>query len=151
MTKTLEVAGHIAALPPLAAPLAKESLRTGLDIPNLADASLIDLYRFAMLELTEDKAEGHRAVARAAQPDLPRPLTAASRSPPAAGRAQSRCLEGGSAFQRALGTRSCSRKRVQRNGVRSKSPALPCRTTSESRSPMNGECLKPWPLQPKSA
>ncbi len=26
-----------------------------------ADASLVDLYRFAALELTEDKAEGHRA------------------------------------------------------------------------------------------
>ena len=34
---------------------------TGLDIPNLADASLVDLYRFAALELTEDKAEAHRA------------------------------------------------------------------------------------------
>ena len=61
MKKALEVAGHIAALPPLAAQLAKESLVTGLDIPNLADASLVDLYRFAALELTEDKAEAHRA------------------------------------------------------------------------------------------
>ena len=34
---------------------------TGLDIPNLSDASLVDLYRFATLELTEDKAEGHKA------------------------------------------------------------------------------------------
>src|SRR5438874_745767 len=33
----------------------------GLDIPNLSDASLVDLYRFAVLEQTEDKAEGHRA------------------------------------------------------------------------------------------
>lgn len=61
MAKALEVAGHLAALPPLAARLAKESLLRGLDIPNLADASLVDLYRFAALELTEDKAEGHRA------------------------------------------------------------------------------------------
>ena len=61
MKKALEVAGHIAALPPLAAQLAKESLVRGLDIPNLADASLVDLYRFATLELTEDKAEAHRA------------------------------------------------------------------------------------------
>ena len=29
--------------------------------PNLADAALVDLYRFATLELTEDKAEGHAA------------------------------------------------------------------------------------------
>jgi enoyl-CoA hydratase/carnithine racemase len=48
-------------LPPLAARLTKESIVRGLDIPNLADASLVDLYRFAALELTEDKAEGHRA------------------------------------------------------------------------------------------
>jgi enoyl-CoA hydratase/carnithine racemase len=61
MDKALEVARHLASLPPLAARLAKESLLRGLDIPNLADASLVDLYRFATLELTEDKAEGHRA------------------------------------------------------------------------------------------
>jgi enoyl-CoA hydratase/carnithine racemase len=61
MDKALEVAAHIAALPPLAARLAKESLLRGLDLPNVADASLVDLYRFATLELTEDKAEGHAA------------------------------------------------------------------------------------------
>jgi enoyl-CoA hydratase/carnithine racemase len=61
MDKALEVAAHVAALPPLAARLGKESLLRGLDVPNLADASLVDLYRFAALELTEDKAEGHQA------------------------------------------------------------------------------------------
>ena len=61
MDKALEVAAHLASLPPLAAQLAKESLLHGLDVPNLADASLVDLYRFATLELTEDKAEGHEA------------------------------------------------------------------------------------------
>ncbi len=61
MDKALEIADHIASLPPLAAQLAKESLLKSLDIPNLADASLVDLYRFATLELTEDKAEGHAA------------------------------------------------------------------------------------------
>ena len=61
MDKAFEVAHHIAALPPLAARLAKESLLRGLDVPNVADASLVDLYRFATLELTEDKAEGHTA------------------------------------------------------------------------------------------
>jgi len=61
MDKAFEVAEHIASLPPLAARLAKESLLRGLDVPNLADASLVDLYRFATLELTEDKAEGHAA------------------------------------------------------------------------------------------
>ena len=61
MDKTLEIAAHVAALPPLAARLTKESIVRGLDIPNLADASLVDLYRFAALELTDDKIEGHRA------------------------------------------------------------------------------------------
>src|SRR5207249_1116719 len=61
MDKALEVAAHVASLPPLAARLAKESLVRGLDIPNLSDASFVDLYRFAVLEQTEDKAEGHRA------------------------------------------------------------------------------------------
>jgi enoyl-CoA hydratase/carnithine racemase len=59
--KTMEMAASIAALPPLAAQMAKESLQRGLDIPNLADASLVDLYRFMALEGTEDKNEGHTA------------------------------------------------------------------------------------------
>ena len=59
--KTMEVGGYIASLPPLAAQMAKESLNRGLDIPNLSDASLVDLYRFMALEATEDKDEGHRA------------------------------------------------------------------------------------------
>ena len=33
----------------------------GIDVPNLSDASLVDLYRFMALVLTEDKDEGHRA------------------------------------------------------------------------------------------
>lgn len=61
LDKTLEVATHIASLPPLAARLTKESLNRGLDIPNLSDASFVDLYRFMALELTEDKNEGHAA------------------------------------------------------------------------------------------
>ena len=32
-----------------------------MDIPDLSDASLVDLYRFMALELTEDKTEGHQA------------------------------------------------------------------------------------------
>lgn len=61
MEKTMEVADHLASLPPLAARLTKESLLRGMDIPNIADAALVDLYRFALLETTEDKDEGHRA------------------------------------------------------------------------------------------
>jgi enoyl-CoA hydratase/carnithine racemase len=44
----------------LATRLTKESLNRGMDVP-LNDAVLGDLYRFAMLELTEDKLEGHQA------------------------------------------------------------------------------------------
>ena len=61
MAKTAEVAEYIASLPPLATQLVKESLNRGLDIPNLSDASLVDLYRFMALEATEDKGEGHAA------------------------------------------------------------------------------------------
>ena len=60
MARAMEVAEHIAALPPLATRLTKESLNRGIDVP-LADAVLGDLYRFAMLELTEDKQEAHQA------------------------------------------------------------------------------------------
>lgn len=68
MAKTLAVAQHIASLPPLATRLAKESLLRGLDIPNLSDASLVDLYRFMALEQTEDKDEGHAAWREKRQP-----------------------------------------------------------------------------------
>lgn len=60
-SKTAEVAAHIASLPPLSARLVKESISSGMNIPNIGDASLADLYRFMALELTEDKAEGHEA------------------------------------------------------------------------------------------
>jgi enoyl-CoA hydratase len=70
MDTALAVADHLASLPPLAARLAKESLLRGQDIPNLADASLVDLYRFAALELTEDKAEGHRAWREKRKPEF---------------------------------------------------------------------------------
>jgi len=60
MDKAMEVAEHIASLPPLAARLTKESLKSGLDSP-LSEAVLSDLYRFAALEMTEDKAESHQS------------------------------------------------------------------------------------------
>lgn len=60
MSRAIEVAGQIAALPPLAARLTKESLNCGTDIP-LSRAALGDLYRFAVLQMTEDKAEAHEA------------------------------------------------------------------------------------------
>jgi enoyl-CoA hydratase/carnithine racemase len=61
MTKANEVAQEIAALPPLAARMVKESLLRGQDIPNLADAAIADVYRFMALELTEDSREAHAA------------------------------------------------------------------------------------------
>ena len=60
MAKATEVAEHLAALPPLAARLAKESVAFGLDVP-LREAANADLYRFMALELTEDKEEAHQA------------------------------------------------------------------------------------------
>jgi hypothetical protein len=39
----------------------KESITHSLDVPNLKDASLADLYRFGMLELTQDTQEAHNA------------------------------------------------------------------------------------------
>ncbi len=61
MEKALAVAEHVAGLPPLAARLVKESVNKGMDIPNIKDAALADVYRFFALEMTEDKAEGHQA------------------------------------------------------------------------------------------
>src|SRR5499425_2248907 len=61
MDKTMEVATHITSLPHPAARLTKQSLLRRLDIPHLADPALVDLYRFAALQLTEDTAAGHAA------------------------------------------------------------------------------------------
>src|SRR5215831_20672543 len=66
------------------------------------------------------------------------------------GAAASRCFGWGGMIQPARGSKSFSRKRLQRKGVRSKSAERPCRITSERMSPMTGECLNPCPLQPKS-
>ncbi len=57
--KAHEVAAHLAAMPPLAVQLAKESLNRGLDIPNLDDASWVDAYRFMALGLTDDAKARH--------------------------------------------------------------------------------------------
>lgn len=61
MAKAQEVAGHLAAMPPLATTLAKESLNRGLDIPNLDDASWVDAYRFMALGLTDEAKAKHAA------------------------------------------------------------------------------------------
>jgi len=61
MARTMEIAEHIAALPPLAVRLVKESLLRGMDTANLADASLVDLYRFMALEGSEAVRASHAA------------------------------------------------------------------------------------------
>lgn len=70
LRKAMEVAEHIAGLPPLAARLTKESLVRGLDIPNLSDAAHADIFRFMALELTEDKAEAHAAWRERRKPEI---------------------------------------------------------------------------------
>src|SRR3546814_18863264 len=61
MDKAMEVAEQMACHPPLATRLVKESLNRVLDIPNISDAALVDVYRFMALERTEDVREGHLA------------------------------------------------------------------------------------------
>ncbi len=70
MQTALEVARHVAAHPPLASRLTKESLHHGIELPHLADAALVDLYRFKTLEDTQDKKESHRAWREKREPDF---------------------------------------------------------------------------------
>ncbi|HXG20617.1 MAG TPA: enoyl-CoA hydratase/isomerase family protein [Methylomirabilota bacterium] len=56
-----DYAERLAALPPLAVRLAKESLNKGLDIASLKDAAQVDIYRFMLLGQTEDSHEAHQA------------------------------------------------------------------------------------------
>jgi enoyl-CoA hydratase/carnithine racemase len=68
--RTAAIAERLAELPPLAARLAKESLNRGLDMPNLADAAYIDLYRFMALSMTEDAKESHAAWSERRRPKV---------------------------------------------------------------------------------
>ena len=56
-----DYAKRLAALPPLAVRMAKESLNKGLDIASLKEAAQVDLYRFMLLGQTEDSREAHQA------------------------------------------------------------------------------------------
>jgi enoyl-CoA hydratase/carnithine racemase len=69
MAKAMEVAEHVAGLPPLAARLAKEAVAFGMD-GTLREAANADLYRFMALELTEDKKEAHQAWRERRKPAL---------------------------------------------------------------------------------
>lgn len=58
----LELASQLAAAPPLALKLTKESLNLGLEMGGSTRAAgIADLYRFLALEQTEDCAEAHQA------------------------------------------------------------------------------------------
>lgn len=61
MAKAMEVAEEIAAMPPLATRLVKESVNRGMDASNVTDAALVDVYRFMILQQTEDAQEAHNA------------------------------------------------------------------------------------------
>lgn len=69
VAKAMEVAGHIAGLPPLAARLAKELVAIGMD-SSIREMANTDLYRFMALELTEDKKEAHQAWRERRKPKL---------------------------------------------------------------------------------
>ena len=56
-----DYARRLAALPPLAVRMAKESLNKGLDIASLKEAAQTDIYRFMLLGQTEDSHEAHQA------------------------------------------------------------------------------------------
>ena len=56
-----DYASRLAALPPLAVRMAKESLNKGLDIASLKEAAQTDIYRFMLLGQTEDSHEAHQA------------------------------------------------------------------------------------------
>jgi len=70
MAQTTAIAERLAELPPLASRLAKESLNRGLDMPNVADAAYIDLYRFMALSMTEDAKESHTAWRERRRPQI---------------------------------------------------------------------------------
>ena len=70
MTQALKIADDIAELPPLATRMVKESLTKGLDIPNIRDASEVDVYRFMVLGQTEDAKESHKAWREKRKPTL---------------------------------------------------------------------------------
>ncbi len=61
MPLAYDYARRLAALPPLAVRMAKESLNKGLDIASLKEAAQADLYRFMLLGQTEDSREAHQA------------------------------------------------------------------------------------------
>ncbi len=68
MSLARKTAEKLANQPPLAVRLTKESVSRGMDIPNVNDAGVADVYRFLLLELTEDNKEAHAAWREKRQP-----------------------------------------------------------------------------------
>ena len=70
MPLAYDYAERLAALPPLAVRMAKESLNKGLDIASLKEAAQTDIYRFMLLGQTEDSHEAHRAWRERRKPEF---------------------------------------------------------------------------------
>jgi enoyl-CoA hydratase/carnithine racemase len=61
LDKAMEVADHLGELAPLSLRMTKESIDRGMDLPNVADAALVDAYRMQILQQTHDAQEAHTA------------------------------------------------------------------------------------------
>ena len=70
MEKAIEIAESIVLMAPLASRLVKESINRGMDIPNIADAALVDQYRFMILQQTQDAHDAHDAWRQGRSPDF---------------------------------------------------------------------------------
>src|SRR5262245_12081626 len=68
MPLAYDYAKRLAALPPLAVRMAKESLNKGLDIASLKEAAQTDIYRFMLLGQTDDSHEAHQPWSETRQP-----------------------------------------------------------------------------------
>ncbi len=67
--RSMEIAERVAALAPLSVLMMKESFSSGTQMP-IAQASLLDRYRFAALCMTDDKQEGHRVARTKGKPEF---------------------------------------------------------------------------------
>ncbi len=70
MPETIAIAEHLAAMPPLAARMAKESLNRGLGAATIDEAAYMDLYRAMALSMTEDAKESHTAWRERRRPEI---------------------------------------------------------------------------------
>ena len=61
MQEAARIAACITELPPLAVRLVKESVLQSTNSASIADVAVTDLYRFMVLEQTDDSREAHQA------------------------------------------------------------------------------------------